>query len=128
MGTILSEVAEIENIRWKLPKKGAVLDAKRILFISETSAIIELSDGSFTVAGQRHSVNGKWAVMNYGLDDFTQAVLYGMVRIGVLKKEGVKAHIASATTRHEARERKYNINSLRRICEELKIPMPEITE
>lgn len=124
MGTIVSRISELDNIRWTQPKKGRVMNAKRILFTDETTAIIELENGSYTVAGRRHSANGNWAVIDYGIDNFSQAVLNGLARLGILSREQVKEHIATTKERHAARERKYAIKRLNEICEELGIKAP----
>lgn len=124
MGVIISKIENIDRIRWTQPKKGRVLKASRVMFTDDTTAIIELENGQFTVAGRRHSPNGNWAVLGYGIDKFTGAVLDGLVRLGILSKQEVAAHKRDAKARSDAADRKWREKAIREHCEELGIPVP----
>lgn len=124
MGTIISKIEDIDNIRWTQLKKGKVVTATRVIAVTDTSVLIELADGRFTVAGQRHSVNGNWAVLGYGIDKFSSAVLDGLVRIGILSKAQVSEHKAHVKARDEEQKRKYAAKYLAEACETLGIPNP----
>lgn len=124
MGCIISKIEEIDRIRWTQPRKGRVMKAARVVFTDETTAIIELADGQFTVAGRRHSPNGNWAVLGYGLDQFTGAVLDGLVRLGILTKEQVSAHKKAASDASKAGDAKWRKKAIREHCEKLGIPVP----
>lgn len=127
MGHVISKIEEIDRIHWTQLRKGRVVKGVDILLINDTNhALVKLPNGSYTVVGGRHSPNGNWAVTNYGLDHFTQAVLHGMVRLGVLTKEMVSEHIATAGERKAAQDRKYNIKRLNEICAELGIEAPKV--
>lgn len=127
MGTIISTIDEIENIYWTQLRKGRVEKATEILVFNDNNhAIVKLANGKFTVVGGRHSPNGNFAVLSYGLDHFTQAVLHGLARLGVLNKAMVKEHIATADERRKASERKYNIKRLNELCNELGIEAPKV--
>lgn len=127
MGTIISKIEEIEHIRWTTPRKGRVVAAKRVLFVDDGAAIIELATGEFTVAGRHHTPNGNWAVLGYGLDRFTGGVLDGLVKLGILTKEHVKAHKNNQKKRHDESERRWAEKSLAKACETLGIPVPEVS-
>ena len=87
MGNIISPIKDIENIQWTQLRKGQVRTAKRIVVFDDANyAIVELGNGEYTVIGGRHGPNGNWSVLGYGVDRFSQVVLHGLVRIGVLKK------------------------------------------
>lgn len=124
MGTIISKIEDIDNIIWTQLKKGRVAAAKRVIALTDTSVIIELDNGQYTVAGQRHAVNGNWAVLGYGIDKFSSAVLDGLVRMGILSKEQVSAHKADVRAREEDRERKSAEKRLAEACETLGIENP----
>lgn len=124
MGIIISKIEEIDQIRWTQPRNGRVMKATRVLFTDETTAIIELATGEFTIAGRRHSPNGKWAVVGYGLDKFGGAVLDGLVRLGILTKEQVSAHKKVASEAKKARDAKWRKEAIREHCAELGIPVP----
>lgn len=129
MGTIISTIGEIENIRWTQLKKGRVTKAKRILMFNDNNhAIVELETGEYTVVGGRHNVNGHWAVSGYGLDHFTQAVLHGLVRIGILNKKQVAEHIATADERKRKLDRKYSVKRIRELCLEIGVEPPVMEE
>lgn len=118
-------IKEIENLVWTQLKKGQVQNAKRVLLYGDQTAIVELENGRYTVIGRHHSPNGGFAVLNYGLDHFSQAVLHGLARMGVLDKKQVAAHIATTGERSKARERKQDMRRIRELCEANGIPVPE---
>lgn len=125
MGNIISPIKDIENIQWTQLRKGQVRTAKRILVINDGNhAIVEMSNGEYTFIGGRHSPNGNFAVLNYGVDSFSQVVLHGLTRIGVLDKKQVAEHIATIKERYAARERKHAMKRIRELCEENNIPVP----
>ncbi len=128
MGTIISSVSDVENIRWTKLLKGRVVNAKRVIVLDDRGcAIIELENGSFTVVGQHHGPNNNWAVLGYGLDHFTQAILHGLVRIGILDRQQIKEHIRTAEQRKLAMDRKQNVKWLKELCEKLGVE-PPVTE
>lgn len=124
MGIIISNIESIDSIRWEQPKKGRVMKASRVMFIDETTAIIEMGNGRFTVAGRRHSPNGNWAVLGYGLDKFTGAVLDGLVRIGILSKQDVAAHKKDAKAKYDESDRKWREKSIKEHCKVLGLTVP----
>lgn len=128
MGTIISKIEEVDRIRWTQLRKGRVANAKRVLAVDETQVIIELANGEYTVAGRRHSPNGNWAVLHYGLDRFTSKVLDGLVKLGVLTKDQAQRHKVGAKESSEAAARRMAMNSLKHSCETLGIPVPEVPE
>lgn len=128
MGVILSNIEEIENIRWETLKKGRVQKAVKILSIEDGVAIVELANGSFTVIGRRHSPNGNWAVMGYGLDMFTGSVLDGLVKIGILTKENVSDHKKRQKEREYERSKNRAKKDLINACNELGIKIPNEVE
>lgn len=129
MGMIISTVGEVENIRWAQLQKGRVVKCKRVLAFNDSNhAIIELENGQYTVIGGRHGPNGNWAVLSYGLDHFTQKVLYGLVRLGILDKKQVAEHIRTADARDKASTRRSNIRRLLQLCEELGLDPPVVKE
>lgn len=125
MGKIISRIEEIDSIHWTQLRKGRVQAARRVLAVTDTAVIVELANGTYTVAGFRHAPNGKWAVMGYGLDRFTGAVLDGLVKIGVLTKEQVSAHKKAEQERSNARNTKYSIDRLKEACKQLGIAVPK---
>lgn len=127
MGTIISSIGAIENVIWSKLRKGHVTKCKSVLLVRDDGvAIVELENGSFTVIGRHHSPNGNWAVLGYGLDDFTQSVLHGLVKLGILNSKQVKDHIATADERKKALERKQSIRRLEEICKELGVDAPKV--
>lgn len=128
MGIIISKIEEVDRIRWVQLRKGRVVKAKRVLAVTEQSAIIELEDGTYTVAGHRHSANGNWAVLGYGLDRFTGGVLDGLVRLGILTKDQVAAHKAHQIERQARQRKKYALDDLEKACATLGIPVPPVPE
>lgn len=125
MGSIISKIEEIDRIRWTQPRKGRVMKASRVLFTDETTAIIELASGAYTVAGHRHSPNGNWAVMGYGLDRFGGAILDGLVRLGILTKEQVSAHKKASAEARKKYDAAWRKKAIREHCAELGIPVPK---
>jgi hypothetical protein len=125
MGTIISKIEEIDSIHWTQLVKGRPTNAKRVIALDETTVIIELENGSYTIAGRRHSPNGKWAVLGYGLDKFGKGVLDGLVRFGILTKDQVSAHLEDVKARSEMREKNYARKSLAEACKTLGIRVPK---
>lgn len=126
MGTIISSIKDVESIHWTKLKKGQIAKAKSVMFITDTAAIVQLENGTFTVIGQHHGPNNNWAVLGYGLDHFTQAVLNGLVRLGILDRKQISEHIRTAEQRQKALQRRDHIRWLTEICEKLDIPVPEV--
>lgn len=126
MGTIISKIEDIDGIRWTQLRKGRVTKAKRVLCFNDMNhAIVELENGEFTVIGGRHTPNGNWAVLSYGLDKFTQAVLYGLSTMGILTKSQVKQHIDATKIASESRDRNFQIKRVKELCEELGVEPPQ---
>lgn len=128
MGCIISNIEEIDSIRWTELRKGRVTRASRVLRLDDQAVLIELENGTFTVAGIRHSPNGNWAVLGYGLDRFTGGVLDGLVRLGILTKAQVQDHKKRQQERKEDRDRKFARKQLATACETLGIEIPEAAE
>lgn len=126
MGVIISKIEEINHIHWAELRKGRVTKATRVLAVDDTTVLIELANGEYTVAGRRHAPNGKWAVLEYGLCRFTGGVLDGLVRLGILTTEQVSDHKKSVKTSAEERERKYVARNLEEACKALGIPTPQV--
>lgn len=124
MGSIISSIEQIDRIHWKQLRKGRPVKAIRVMAIDETQVIIELEGGSYTIAGRRHTPNGNWAVMGYGLDRFGAAVLDGLVRMGILSKEQVSAHKKREAEKRSAQDKKYAVRRLEDACATLGIPVP----
>jgi len=128
MGVIISSISQIDNLRFDKLRKGHVTKAARVLLLDDGVAIVELATGAFTVVGRRHSPDGNWAVLGYGLDKFTGSVLDGLVRFGILTKSQVSEHKKHVQARHDANERKYAIERLKSACETLGIEMPALAK
>lgn len=126
MGVIISRIGEIETLRWTELRKGQVTRVKRAIRINETDVILELENGNLTVVGHRHTPNGNWAVQGYGLTKFNKTVLQGLVRMGILTKDQVHAHLLEVEARDKACERRGALKSLTSACEKLGIPVPEV--
>ena len=125
MGTIISKIEEIDRIHWTQLRKGRPTAAKRVIAVDETQVIIELENGSYTVAGHRHSPNGNWPVLGYGFDRFVSAVLDGLVRFGILTKEQVSEHKKDVAARRAVTEQRHARKSLQSACKTLGIPVPK---
>ena len=126
MGVICSNLESIDRIHWTQVRKGRVTKAVRVLLVDENAAIIELADGSFTVAGRRHTPNGKWAVLSYGFDKFGKSILDGLATMGIISRDDVKVHLNQVKVHSAERERKYAEKSLINACEKLGIPVPKL--
>ncbi len=98
MGRIISKEGKIERLSFKNIRKGRVAKATRVLRTGDSSAIIELEDGTYTLIGPNSFLNGNCAHLNFGSIPPSDAVLHGMVRMGVLTKAQVTRHIKRVKT------------------------------
>lgn len=127
VGTIISNIESIDSIHWTQLRKGRVTAARRVVALDDTSVIIELANGEFTVAGRRHTP--EWQVGCAGLwfrQDGQEAVLDGLASLGIITKDGVKAHVKVTKAKSEERERKFAEQSLIAACNKLGIPVPTL--
>lgn len=126
MGCIISPSEAIERTRFSELRKGRVVKASRVLRLDDRAFLIELGNGEITVVGRRHGPNGNCALLGYGRDDFSGAVLDGLVSFGIITRDEVREHKAAITRAdrkrliHDAKKR------LQRACEDLGIPTPEV--
>lgn len=124
MGSIISCVEDLDHLHWTQLKKGIPAKAKRVLAVDDTQVLIELENGSYTVAGRRHTPNGNWAVLQYGLDKFQSSVLEGLVKFGVITKDQLAEHRKSTAERRARDEQRYAKDMLKKACGTLGIPVP----
>lgn len=135
MGCIISAQDALERLRFVNLTKGRVHKAESIVVLQRTDggtgpdvALVKMANGDWTVLGSRHSPNGNWAVMGYGLTKFDKGVLDALVKVGAITREDMDRHIANAEGYRAARERRHAIESLTRACAELGIEVPAIPE
>lgn len=128
MGHIRSDENEIDKLVWATIKVGVVQNARRVMFITEMDAIIELEEGKFVVAGLQHLPNKGFVVSNYGHNASHQKVLRGLVRMGVITAPAAERHISAARERERKADRRFRIKQIRDHCNALGIPVPQEVE
>lgn len=128
MGHIRSDEIEIDKLLWATIKVGVVQNARRVLFLSEMEALIELEEGKFVVAGRQHLPNKGFVVSGYGQQGFQKKVLRGLVRMGIVSSPAVVRHIAAVKERERLADRKFRIKQIRDDCIALGIPIPQEVE
>lgn len=132
MGSIISAVEAVEQLRFVQVKKGDTPEVTRALHLGDNCYLLQLKGGSFTVAGRSSEgslVNGNCAVLGFGTEGSTsKPVMDGLVRLGVITKEQAAEHVRVATEGRARRQRKHDLQALKRVCEDLGIPVPEVPE
>lgn len=126
MGCIISKIEDIDRLRWTQLRKGRVVKASRVVMVDEVQAIIELTNGDYTVVGRRHTPNGKWAMLGYGFDRFEKSVLDGLVRMGIVTRQQVDEHLGSLARSRDRQRRKDALDDLKQACETLGIEVPDV--
>lgn len=128
MGRIISKVAALEKLSFGKLKKGQVYKNCEVIQITDGSFMAKKSNGEFVIAGGRSAISGNYAVLNYGMDEFSRSVLNGLVAIGALTKDEVAEHLNATKAAKAKREKQYTIDALRRNCEELGVPVPKVVD
>lgn len=133
MGMIMSFSDAIERIRFTSPKKGVVHKAELLVMLQKREggtgpdvALVKLASGEWTVLGSRHTPNGNWGVMGYGLSKFNKSVLDALVKAGAISAETRDEHERRVVASREAQNRKWAIRQLDEACKTLGIPVPDI--
>jgi len=129
MGCIMSHIGSIDRIRFTKLRTGRPAKVVRALDLGNGGVLLELEGKAFSVVGLRQadSINGNWAVLGYGNTTPTKAVLYGLAKMGVITRDDVRAHLKRVAEVKAKQERKYALDSLKRSCETLGIPVPEVS-
>lgn len=122
MGTIMSVEKALENVSWTRLPKGRRVDVEAALSLDDGSVLLRLKNDRFTLVGRYHVPNGSFTVLHYD----NRTVLNGLVRMGVLTKEQVANHLARVKEGKAETDRKFAIRSLKKACEALGVPVPEI--
>lgn len=132
MGGIISVSEMIERARFTSLKRGRVYKGAELIVMERRDggtgpdvALVKLADGSFSVLGSRHTPNGNWAVLSYGVSHFDQCVLQALVTLGAVSQADMDAHVAAAKKAAERRDRDATVRRLLECCDELGVIPPE---
>jgi len=128
MGAIISKEGTIDSLRFSNIRVGRVANAKRILRLDKSTALIELESGAFTLTGHGSHLNGNVAIVNFGSSGPSKAVLDGLVKMGVITAAARKRHIDHIKARAKVRDANNAAYQLQKQCKELGVPMPELPE
>lgn len=130
MGMIMSFSEALERVRFTKLRKGRVHKADLVVLLDRPHdtgpdwALVKLANGEWTVLGARHTPNGNWACMDYGLDHLDKSVLDALVKAGALDPETRAEHERRVLASKDCRDKKYARESLKRACATLGIPIP----
>jgi hypothetical protein len=134
MGCIISLNGALERLQFASPKKGVVHKAECLVMLDKRYdtgpdvALIKLASGEWTVLGSRHTPNGNWAVMGYGLEGFDKCVLSALVKSGAISATDMREHMDAVARADEKRGRDQAVKDLQSACQRLGISVPEVPE
>lgn len=131
MGMISGHDDTIGALRFTGLRKGTVYKNCEVVILQKSGtgtgpdiALIKTKNGKYTIAGARHTPNGNWAVIGYGLSKLDKSVLGALVKMGAITEQDVADHVAKEKARKAKSEKHYAKQSLARACETLGIPNP----
>jgi hypothetical protein len=134
MGMIMSISRALEHLRFVSPAKGRVHKAELIVMLDKREgktgpdvALVKLASGEWTVLRSRHTPNGNWACMGYGLDWLQANTLKALVRAGAITEDQRLTHLRNEEARRAKSERAHHLKMLTQSCEALGISVPDLS-
>lgn len=124
MGVILSQEPEIERLHFQPLRKGRVIKDVKVVQISDSMAIVQLANNSYSLVGNTRYLNGNVAMAGMSLSNYGAVTLQGLCKIGAISKETLDRHNKTMVERNARASKRRALKAIVQYYAELEMEPP----